>query len=167
MSEAILKIRAACPELRFRAVLPDMDLLNQASRDRLPSFLEIQAGGLPEALSSSRLAIASTGTVTMECALFGVPTVAIYKTSWSTYQIARRIVKVNYLAMPNLLAGESILPEFIQESATGENIAKAAIPLLKDEDLRKSVQAALARVVANLGGPGGSRRAAEAVLALL
>ena len=50
------------------------------------------------------IAIASTGTVTMECALFGVPTVTLYKTSWLTYQIARRIVTVKSLTMPNLLA---------------------------------------------------------------
>ena len=59
----------------------------------LPAYLEVQTGGLPEALAEADVAIASTGTVTTECAYFGVPTVALYKTSWSTWQIARRIVK--------------------------------------------------------------------------
>ena len=54
--------------------------------------MEIQIGNLPQALAEADVAIASTGTVTMECAFFGVPTVTLYKTSWSTYQIARRIV---------------------------------------------------------------------------
>jgi lipid-A-disaccharide synthase len=61
-----------------------------------------------EALLDTDVAIASTGTVTMECAYFGVPTVALYKTSWINYQIARRISLVRYLAMPNLLADEEL-----------------------------------------------------------
>jgi len=84
-------------------------------------------------LALADVAIASTGTVTMECARFGVPTVAIYKTSWFTYQIARRIVQVKYAAMPNLLAGGEISPEFIQTTATPENIAGTTLKLLHDE----------------------------------
>ena len=59
--------------------------------------------------------------MTMECAFFGVPTVTLYKTSWLTYQIAKRIVTVKSLTMPNLLAGETVYPEFIQDDATPEN----------------------------------------------
>ena len=94
-----------------------------------PPSLEVQAGGLPEALAEADVAIASTGTVTTECAYFGVPTVALYKTSWSTWQIARRIVKVKYMAMPNLLANEEVFPEFIQGAATPDNITRATVEL--------------------------------------
>jgi lipid-A-disaccharide synthase len=129
--------------------------------------LHVQAGGLPDSLAEAELAIASTGTVTMECAYFGTPTVALYKTSWSTWQIARRIVKVKYGAMPNLLANEEIFPEFIQDAATPENIARAALELLGDEGRRAKVKTRLAEIIAALGGPGATQRAAMAIMATL
>jgi lipid-A-disaccharide synthase len=75
-----------------------------------PSDLGIQVGGLDEVLRTATVALASTGTVTMECAWYGVPTVALYKTSRLTFAIGRRIVTVPHLAMPNLLAGTAIVP---------------------------------------------------------
>jgi lipid-A-disaccharide synthase len=126
--------------------------------------LEIQTSGLPEALAEADLAIAKTGTITMECAYFGVPTVALYKTSWSTWQIARHLVKVKYGAMPNLLANEEVFPEFIQHAARPENLARAALELLCNKSRRAGVKARLAEVVASLGGPGAARRAAKTIM---
>jgi lipid-A-disaccharide synthase len=129
--------------------------------------LEIQTGGLEEELRRATVAIASTGTVTMECAYFGVPTVALYKTSWSTYQIGKRIVTVKYLAMPNILADEIVFPEFIQSAATPENLAAATLELLNNPRRRQAVQETLGRIVRSLGEPGAARRAATAVADLL
>ena len=129
--------------------------------------LRVQVGGLAEALRAATVALASTGTVTMECAYFGVPTVAFYKTSWSTYQIGRRIIQVEFLAMPNLLAGEAVFPEFIQDDATALNLADAVVELLRLPEQRAAVQRKLAAVIASLGGPGATRRAATAVLRLV
>jgi lipid-A-disaccharide synthase len=103
----------------------------------------------------------------MECAYFGVPAVTLYKTSWSTYEVARRIVKVDWLSMPNLLAGEAIYPEFLQHDATPENIARAALDLLGDEGRRQRVRARLAEIITSLGGHGATRRAAEEIARLL
>jgi len=94
--------------------------------------IEIQVGRMEEALSQATVAIASTGTVTLECAYFGVPAVALYKTSLWTYWIARQLVTVDYLAMPNILANEPLYPEFIQHEATAANIAGAVLELLGD-----------------------------------
>ena len=126
----------------------------------LQGKVEIQIGNLPQALAAADLAIASTGTVTMECAFFGVPTVTLYKTSWLTYQIARRIVTVKSLTMPNLLADEEIFPEFVQGAATPENIAGAALDLLQNEPRRTQIKIWLAAIVSALGEPGASTRAA-------
>jgi len=167
MIGALARIRASLPELRARMVLPDAALVQQAKAFALPSYLQIQAGGLSEALAEADAAVASTGTVTMECAYFGVPTVAIYKTSWTTYQIGKRIVTVKYLGMPNLLANEEIFPEFIQNAATADNIADAALKLLRDKDRRAMIGSRLAEIVGRLGGPGASRRAAKAIVSLL
>lgn len=161
------KIVRVVPRLRVRMVLPGENLLKQAQELGLPASIQAQVGGLAEALQTADAAIASTGTVTMECAYFGVPTVALYKTSWSTYHIGKRIVQVRFLAMPNLLANEELFPEFVQDAATAENISKAAIALLTEEPLRARVKARLAKLAANLGEPGASQRAARAVLQLL
>ena len=163
-------------------VLPNDALARTAKEGALPPGLEIQIGGLNDALATADLAITKSGTITMECAAFGVPAVVFYKTSWPTYLIAKQVVSVKYLAMPNLLAGEMIgstnirnhllagevvYPEFIQHEATPENIARAGLELLRDEPRRRAVKAKLAQVIASLGGPGAASRAAEAILSLL
>ena len=165
--QAAAQIAATHPA-RFQMVLPNEQLLTRAK-----CFLtgnppiESQSHGLPEALAEADLALASTGTVTMECACFKVPTVAFYKTSWSTYQIGKRIVKVKYLAMPNLLANEPVFPEFVQHEANADNIAREALSLLQDVKRRESIREKLSQIVTSLGDPGATRRAAEAVAHLL
>ena len=168
MIAAARSIAETEPTARFKMVLPTRELKRLADEPsaRLPT-LEIQIGDVAGALRQTDLAIASTGTVTLECACFGVPTVAIYITSWSTYLIGRCIVQVKYLAMPNLLAGEEIFPEFIQHAATADNIARAALELLNHPERRKAVKSALAQTVRSLGEPGASPRAARAILRLL
>jgi lipid-A-disaccharide synthase len=166
MLDALKEIQSAKPAVRARMVLPNEPLAQLARANSMPVGLEIQIAGLAEALAQSTIAIASTGTVTMECAFFGVPTVALYKTSWSTYQIGRRIIQVKFLAMPNLLANEALFPELIQHQATAENIARAALDLLNDPSRREAIRAKLAKVVESLGGPGASQRAAQAILRL-
>jgi lipid-A-disaccharide synthase len=127
----------------------------------------LQIGGLSEALQRATLALASTGTVTLECAWYRVPFVALYKTSWLTYQIGKRIVTVKYLAMPNLLAGREIAKEFVQGTATGENVAKAALELLENRARWEKARQDLGTVVESLGVPGAVDRAAAAIHGLL
>ena len=148
-------------------VLPNQMLKELAARLSAPQpGVEIQIGKLPDALAQADVAIASTGTVTMECALFGVPTVTLYKTSWFTWEIAKRIVTVNSATMPNLLAGKEVYPEFIQGDATAKNIAQATLDLLWDDSRRGKIKLQLAKVVSSLGEPGANRRAAAAILSL-
>ncbi len=114
------------PELKVTLVLPNDSLLTLAKSAGIPEKVSPQVGRLAEALAAADVAIASTGTVLLECAVFGVPTVALYRTSWLTYQIGKRIVTVDFMAMPNLLSGRRIMPEFIQDDATTKNVAGAA-----------------------------------------
>jgi lipid-A-disaccharide synthase len=130
-------------------------------------YIRCLVGNLAQALTQADLAITKSGTITMECAAFGVPAVVFYKTSWPTYAIGKQIVSVKYIAMPNLLAGEAVYPEFIQHEATPENISRAALELLRDEARRNAVKAKLAKVIASLGGPGAAARAAAAIVSLL
>jgi lipid-A-disaccharide synthase len=167
MLAALKLIREKLPQSQAKIVLPDESLAEEARLLNVPPDIAIQIGNLPAALAQSDLALASTGTVTMECAFFGVPTVTLYKTSWTTYEIGKRIVKVKSLTMPNLLAGEEVFPEFIQNDATAANISRAALELLQNEARRKSMKVKLAEILASLGGPGASRRAARAITQLL
>jgi lipid-A-disaccharide synthase len=167
MLGALKLIRGKLPSAKAKMVLPDVALKQLADRlTVLPSDTEIQIGNLPQALAEADVAIASTGTVTMECAFFGVPAVTLYKTSWSTYQIGKRIVKVKWLTMPNILADEEVFPEFVQGAATPGHIAGAALELLQNEPRRIQIKKRLAEVVSSLGGPGATARAATAILSL-
>jgi len=165
--QAARQINAA-HSAHFQMVLPNEELMAcaQAFVPENPALV-LQSHGLPEALLQADLAIASTGTVTMECAFFNVPTVALYKTSWSTYQIAKRIIKVNYLAMPNLLAGEAVFPEFVQGQANPDHLAREALALLRDGPRREAIQKKLRDIISSLGTPGAARRAAQAVADLM
>ncbi len=155
------------PTLTGKMILPTQQLADTMKAEGLPTGLKIQVGGLTDALAQADLAITKSGTVTMECALHGVPAVVFYKTSWPTYVIGKQIITVKYLAMPNLIADEPIYPEFVQQTATAENIAAVALELLRDEQRRAAVQGKLARVIGSLGSPGAPQRAAEAILSLL
>ena len=160
-------LRRELPTLTGKMILPTQQLADTMKSAGLPAGLEIQVGGLTDALAGADLAITKSGTVTMECALHGVPAVVFYKTSWPTYFIGRQIITVKYLAMPNLIADEAIYPEFVQQTATPENIAAAALELLRDEKRRTEVQGKLAGVIASLGQSGAPERAAEAILRLI
>ena len=165
MLDALKIIQEKLPTAKAKMVLPNPALMTLAKS--LGANLEIQIGELPWALAESEVALASTGTVTMECAFFGVPTVTLYKTSWLTYQIAKRIVTVKSLTMPNLLAGETVYPEFIQNEATPENLSHAVLELLQNAAQRTLIKVQLAQIIASLGEPGAAGRAATAVLSLL
>lgn len=152
--------------LRMRCIVPTDALAILAESAFQGLDVDLRASGLAEALAEATIAIAASGTVTVECARFGVPTVVIYRTSWSTYLLGRRLIRVKFLAMPNLLAGRELFPELIQKDVTSANIAQLALRLLDQPAERAEIQRGLAEVVQALGPPGASRRAAKAVLDL-
>lgn len=78
------------------------------------------------------VAISASGTATLELALFGVPTVIVYRTSPLTYRIGRRLVSVDCIGLPNIVSGEKFLPELIQDECTPERMAIEALGILED-----------------------------------
>jgi len=164
---AFSAMQRARPELRGTAVLPNADLARAVSRAGVPPGLEVAVGDAFGALAGADVALAKSGTVTLECALRGVPTVVVYRTAWPTYWLAKGMVQVRHLAMPNLLAGEEVFPEFVQAAATASNVARAGLELLQNQERREVIRGTLARVAAALGPPGASQRAAEAIVGLL
>jgi len=116
------------------------------------------------AVAAADLALVKSGTATVECAMLGTPFVVMYKTGKINYQIARRLIKTELIAMVNLVAGKAVVPEFIQHAATATNLAQAAGELLTNEAYRLTVIENLRRVREKLGPPGGARQAAEIVV---
>jgi lipid-A-disaccharide synthase len=163
---ALKLIQEKLPAAKAKMVLPDESLVQLAKSLGVTANVEIQIGDLPKALAEADVAIASTGTVTMECAFFGLPTVTLYILSWLNYQIGIRILTSKWLTMPNILADEVVYPEFLQYDATPENLSRAALELLQDESRRAKIKSQLATIVASLGEPGAANRAATAVLSL-
>jgi lipid-A-disaccharide synthase len=166
MLRALNLIRRQMPGAKAKMVSPNKTLAELAKT--LGMDCEIQIGDLPRAVAQADIAIASTGTVTMECALFGLPSVTLYKKALLGVALRTGIIKTKWFTMPNILAKEEVFPEFLQSAATPKNIAQAALDLLTDETRRRSMQATLAeKVIAPLGGPGASRHAARAIVELL
>lgn len=164
MLGAMKLIREKIPSVQAKMVVPNETLVQMAKS--LGVDMEIQIGNLPAALAEADVAIAKTGTVTMECAFMRVPTVTLYKGSWLNYQIARHYITVKTFTMANLLAGEEVYPEFLQYNLTAENLARATLGILQDETRRTKMHAQLDKIIASLGEPGATRRAAEKILSL-
>lgn len=166
--EAAKQIQAR-QKVSVHMVVPneEMNVLAQEAIQLSGMQVHTQVGGLHQALAEADVAIASSGTITLECAWFGVPTVVLYKVTQIEYEVASRCIQVPHIAMPNLLANERIYPEFRQNNATPEALSNAALEFLNNQELRDQTQKKLAGAVATLGGPGASQRAAHAVLSLL
>ena len=126
--------------------------------------IKVELGTAHELMQHATLAITASGTATMECAFYGCPMIVVYKVNCLTYLIGRMVVKVNWLGMPNVIAGREIVPEFIQHEAEPERIAVVARALLEDDEKRGAMQREMAAVIATLGGPGASERAAKLIL---
>jgi lipid-A-disaccharide synthase len=120
-----------------------------------------------EGMQRATLAITASGTATMECAFYGCPMIVVYKVNWLTYWVGRMVVTVNWLAMPNVIAGHAIVPEFIQHDAKPDRIAGVARELLGNVSKRDAMRQELAAVVNTLGGAGASKRTAELILTAL
>jgi lipid-A-disaccharide synthase len=111
--------------------------------------------------------ITVSGTVTLEAALMGVPMVIIYRVSPLTYAVGKRLIKVDHIGICNIVAGERVVQELIQDDAEPAWITAEIARILTDEDYAKEMRARLDGIRAKLGSGGGSARAAGLVLQML
>jgi lipid-A-disaccharide synthase len=150
--------RAAGSRKEFEFMIPLAPTLNASQRKMLAGLVKHHGEGLPvhmvddarTALHHSRASVVASGTATVEAALLGNPFVVVYRVSKLTYEIARRIVKVPFVAMPNLIAGKLVVPELIQNAFTAGNIVRQIEPLLPEGAVRESMKMELARIRAML-----------------
>lgn len=125
--------------------------------------LDVMSGQSLTLLNRCTMAIVASGTATLECAMAGLPMLVIYRTSWFTYWLGRMLVKLPYLSMVNVLAGEKVVPEFLQGSATPEQLTTAALQILRNPRGTEKMAQRIREVASKLGGPGAAERAAEQV----
>jgi lipid-A-disaccharide synthase len=160
--------------IAFDAILPTMPHLENSVRSAVaawPVKAQIVVGEAEKtsAFRIARAALAKSGTVTLELALAGVPMIAAYKGSAIEAWIARRVVRVPSIILANLVVGENIVPEILQEECTAENLAAALKSVLADSDMRETQLAAFQRLDAIMatGSRSPSELAADAVLSVL
>jgi len=166
--DAAVKLKERFPELQF--ILPLASTLSQS--DIAPLFT---AADLDVCITHERIhdmiracdaVISVSGTVTLEIALVGTPMVIIYKLSPLTYQLAKRLVKVPNIGLCNIVAGETVVQELIQDDANPEKIAAEIGRLLLEPTYHSAIVSKLGGVRAKLGCGGASRNVARLALTL-
>ena len=121
-------------------------------------------GRTDDVLAAADVAITASGTATVQCAIHERPMVVVYRLSSLTYRVGKPFVKVDTYAMPNLIAGDRIVPELIQDDFTPQRTADEVVSLLGDGERYERTRAALHDVRTRLGSSGASGRAADSIL---
>ena len=120
-----------------------------------------------DGIQACDLAIVASGTATLETAILNKAMIIIYKVSFLTWLLAKGLIKIPYIGLVNVVAGQKIVPELVQFDATPEKISKTAVELLEDRKGAEKVQAELYALKNTLGIPGASPRAAEEIINFL
>lgn len=139
-------------------------------RDILEKFpehgCEMKTDRIYDYVAASDFAWVASGTATLETALVGTPFFLIYKASASTFFLGRRLVKIPYIGLVNVLAGKLVVPEYIQHRARPEEIAAETRKLLLDPLTREQFRSEIQSAIQKLGPPGAVDRAARLVFSL-
>ncbi len=163
--DALPAIAAEVPGVQFvLARAPGLSDVLLAPAQSTLAPLRVVEGRTDDVLAAADVAITASGTATVQAALHACPMVIVYYVSPLSYLIGKPFVRVDTYGMVNLVAGERLAPEFIQDAFTPEAVAQAAVALLRDPALRERTLTGLGEVRRRLGGGGASRRAAEIVL---
>lgn len=171
-TEALRRVKAAGVPLHL--VIPTVETVSEMVKAALPSlpFPATVLETAPEryaAMLAAEVALAASGTATLELGLAGTPTVLAYKVNPISAAIMRRFIKIPYVGLVNILQQRMIMPEFLQQDCTADKIAPALLQLLTDPAARQTQINGCAAVAAQLGADDPvppAHRAARAVLAV-
>ncbi|MGA2402655.1 MAG: lipid-A-disaccharide synthase [Syntrophobacteraceae bacterium] len=159
-------ILRSLPAARFiipvASSLDTRDMESRAARWSLP--VQVVSNDTYSAIRACDLILTASGTVTLEAAILETPMIVFYKLSRLSRQIAKRLIGAKFVALPNLIAGKAIAPEFVREEPTGPCLAGCAIKFLMDPALLDEQRLELRRIRNRLGVPGISGRVARLVL---
>lgn len=167
--DAVARVAREVPGLV--CVLPTVPHVAAAVRERakdwpVPLHILESEDDKFAAFDAADAALAASGTVTTELALSGTPMVVAYRLGWLTYTLARRFITAKFATLGNVILDRAAVPEFLQDDCTGENLARALVPLLADTTERRKQIEDLGVVGKELGvgGEEPSLRAARALL---
>ena len=168
-ADALRRIAAAEPAIRvvIPAVPAQLEPVRQAAADLpMPALVAARREERHAAMAACDVAIAASGTVALDLALAGVPMVIAYRVNPVTAAIMRRMIRVRYVTIVNVILDRPAIPEFLQERCTGAGLAEAALELLRGGRAREEQRAAVAGALAQLRPPGmnPSARAARTIL---
>src|SRR5215831_325041 len=164
MIETARRLSQSNPTLRFQVAAASEELAHEMSEMLTAETLadrrtiEITVDQTASIMQRAFVGIVASGSATLEAAYFGMPFVLIYKVAWPTYVAARLVVNVNFLGMPNLLAGKEVVPEFIQHTAKPDAVVKAVRLLMEDAPARERIILDFEAIITKLGGAGASER---------
>jgi lipid-A-disaccharide synthase len=163
------KLKQQHPELNFLLPLAstiDKQLIQQ-SLDKSKINIQIIEGQSIAAMSAADLVIAASGTATLEASLLEKPLIIVAKVSALTAMLLRRLVKVSYVGLCNLIADKRVVYEFLQQDATVENVTKEAIRLLDDETYRRNMINELKIIKQYLGEQDAAKKVADIALQMM
>lgn len=162
-------LQKSFPDMQFvlplASTLSEKDLLPHLELSRIKPVITSQR--IHDLIRACDSIISVSGTVTLEIALIGTPMVIIYRLAPITYQVARRVVKIKYIGLCNIVADRSLVKELIQGEANPEAIAAETGMILTNEAYRKTMTAELATIRKKLGGGGAAARTASLALDLI
>src|SRR6185295_543318 len=169
--DTALKIAESVPEAIFLVPLvtratKDLFETELMRRDTGTIRLNVLFGHAHAAMAAADVVVAASGTATLEAALLKRPVVITYRVARLSYWLMRFRGYLPYVGLPNILAGEFIVPEFVQDQATPENLAGAVVKMLYDRELRRTVETKLEALGTELR-QNASERAAQELLPLL
>lgn len=167
--QAAEKILQTIPNIQFLVPLApslnEEDLAPYLKKSFIP--VKIISHHFYDVVKNCQAAIVTSGTATLETALLETPMVIVYKTAASTYHIVKRIIKIPFIGLCNIVAGKAIVKELIQHHANPENISSEIIELINNTKYRETMLKELYKVKEQLGDGESSKRAALAVWKVL
>jgi lipid-A-disaccharide synthase len=166
--DAADRIRAARPEASFLLALAPgfsarADLANFRERFSGAS-VQVFEGQTWDVLACADLALAASGTVTVEAALLGLPMITFYRVTWLSWVLGKPLVRVPFYSMVNLIAARRVVPEIMQGEATGPRLAAEVLALLNDSAALAEMRAGLAEVSRKLSGAADPMDAAADIV---
>jgi lipid-A-disaccharide synthase len=160
------EIKQLDPEARFVVARSPVVPESLYRRTLATSGIDARLEDAVDALARARVALVASGTATLQSALLETPLVIAYRTSALNYWLARRLVTIPHVGLVNVLLGEEVAPEFVQERARPADMAQALAALLGDGAARERVRERFRGLRASLSGGRGAERVAELALDL-
>ncbi len=175
MLRSAIKIAADRPDVQFVIAMasdrqrPDVKFAirkTMQNGEKLPASLKVVENETYDALNASDAAAVTSGTATLETGIIGTPMAIVYKTSAINYSLLEPLISVPHYGLINLIAGERVAKELIQQDFTAQKLSTELLRLLQPDE-NTAMREKLKRAAEKLGHGGASKRAAEAILRLI